>query len=434
MKKILRYLLTTIVLVAISSTPIHAATTSSGISPLSYGTLNFYNRNGIYYYNANGGDYCVIGTGSYDGSTSAGLTSVQAGFVDTYHDIAIQLSVEYGIPWEAVMAQGILESAAGTSRFAIERNNFFGLGAVDSNPGAAYYYPTPMAGWRGYYDFIKNNSRYRNHGVFKEPTVTNPYAYLQAIKNAGYATDPNYVSKVSGFITAVINRAKEKGWPTSSELATRYPEMLENAAANASGIGNGGGPSDTSYTGTTCVSNPGGDDGSDDGGVKPGNGSINSSALTLAWPGPGHSKDDPRPTYKNALQTYGMWVDQNDNCSVNHGASCDRFVSAVILYSGVDSNFPKNSNANSILSYLSSSNLYKEVTNISNTSDLQPGDILAKSSSGQTRGHVQIYVQKGDGSFGIASASYCDRTGEITGTYGSMLSGYRIFRFVGQSV
>ena len=44
---------------------------------------------------------------------------------------------------------------------------------------------------------LKENQRYTNAGVF---TASTPEAQAQALKNAGYATDPNYVSKLTGII------------------------------------------------------------------------------------------------------------------------------------------------------------------------------------------------------------------------------------------
>lgn len=196
--------------------------------------------------------------GGGGGEPSAGLTSEQAGFVDQYHDIAERLSIEYGIPWETVMAQGILESAAGTSEYAVERNNFFGIGAFDSNPDNAQSYPTAEAGWRGYYENIVVTPTYRQHGVFRGNTITDPYAYLRAIKAAGYATDPLYVDKVSEFIRAIENRSEEKGWKSSATLAEENPEMLDNAAQNAGGgDGGGGSPSGSNGPTVSCGSSGG---------------------------------------------------------------------------------------------------------------------------------------------------------------------------------
>lgn len=358
------------------------------------GTLNFFAENGIYYYNPTGSDYCTIGTGSYDGNTSAGLSETQAAFVDMYHDIAQQLSVEYGIPWETVVAQGILESAAGTSNFAVNRNNFFGIGAFDSNPNNAFSYATPEEGWRGYYENIRKTSTYRNHGVFREPNITDPYAYTQAIKDAGYATDPSYVSKVHYLITAIETRSQEKGWLSSAALAAKYPEMLTNAANYAAGAGEAP-SSDISYGGGACIS-------------AGGNGDINQTALDLAWPDRSHNYDDPRPTYAAALEATGFTAySPADDPDVPRGSSCDVFVATVMRYSGVDPDFPRflqSSSPTGQEGYMKSHpELYQYVGVADNSAIAQPGDIRISS------GHVTIVVQKEDGTIGIADASHTGR-------------------------
>ena len=182
------------------------------------------------------------------------------------------------------MAQGILESAAGTSAFAVERNNFFGIGAFDSNPGNAYSYATPEEGWAGYYKNIAVTSTYRNHGVFAGETVTDPYEYLSAIKAAGYATDENYVSKVGNIIGMIEGYSKEKGWASSAELAEEYPEWKENAEENRQGASG-------EYESTVVpICDPNSDDGSSSGGSGGGtdsgeevhSGELVSGGMTLA--------------------------------------------------------------------------------------------------------------------------------------------------------
>lgn len=182
-----------------------------------------------------------------EAQASAGLSALQAGFVDKYREIAVKLGIEYGIPWEAPLAQGILESAAGTSNFAKERNNFFGIGAFDANPNNAYRYATPEEGWRGYFENIRKTPTYRQHGAFNYPN--DPYGYIAAIKAAGYATDPAYIQKVSSFIKAIQNRAQEQGWETSAVIAEKNPVIYENAKKNAAGSGTSAGAS--AGTGTT---------------------------------------------------------------------------------------------------------------------------------------------------------------------------------------
>lgn len=376
---------------------------------ISSSELDMFSQNNILFYDPDGSECGSIAVGSFDGVGSAGLSDLQATFVDTYHDIAQNLSVEYGIPWETVVAQGILESASGTSSFARDRNNFFGIGAFDSNPNNAFSYDTPEDGWRGYYENIRKTATYRNHGVFSGETITNPYAYAQAIKDAGYATDSNYVSKLSTLIAAIENRAQERGWKLSAELAKVYPEMISNAGINSSGS-----ESMLSLATTSgCISSVSGN---------PRSGSINETALDLSWSDKSHPKNSPKPEYVEAMKAVGTYyVPYGHGVVPPIGASCDQFVATVMRYSGADPNFPSVGTAD-LLNYLSSrKDLYEEIPNIGSTANLQPGDIRAKV------GHIEMVVQLDDGTFKIASASHNDRTGDhATNFYAD--SSYRIFR------
>ncbi len=371
---------------------------------LSEQELYFYSQNNILFYDPTTTKCGSTSVGSFDGQSSAGLSDLQASFVDTYHDIAEKLSVAYGIPWETVVAQGILESAAGTSTFAVERNNFFGIAAYDSNVNAAWSWPTPEDGWRGYYENIKNTATYRNHGVFTGDNITNPHTYLQTIKASGYATAPTYVQSVGRLVDAVINRANEKGWKSSAELAAEYPEMLQHAADNAAGANIGTTPEASDISSCTFSGD---------------NGDINGVALNLSWPDRTHRPTDPKPEYYEALAATGV-NKLGDSCSMG-GYSCDAFLTTVMRSSGSDPNFPC-CGAAMQLRYLSShEELYVEIPNVGNTSNLQPGDIRANG------GHVEIVVQLDDGSFMIASASHCDRTADHASNYYAG-PGYRIFR------
>lgn len=358
------------------------------VSAISSSTLDFMDKNGIYYFDPEGFvNGCLPGLGSYDGIASAGLSSLQSAFVDQYHNIAIQLSSEYGIPWEAVVAQGILESASGTSNYARNRNNFFGINAVDSNPDNATYFSSPAEGWKGYYDFIKNNSRYAAAGAFNYPN--DPYGYIQAIKNAGYATDPNYVAKVSTLIKAVQNRAEEKNWSASKITDPTMSSSLYGCSA-----------------------------------IIQGNGNINATALALSWPDRSHSLNDPKSEYLAALNTVDL-TSYNDSF-VKIGASCDAFVATVLRYSGADPNVACCGVINMLSYFVSHPALYAEIPNLGNPSNLQPGDIRISMS------HVELYVVDETGASKIASASHGDRTADHGISYYSD-SSYRIFRFKGGS-
>lgn len=156
------------------------------------------------------------------------------------------------------------------------------------------------------------------------------------------------------------------------------------------------------------------------------NGNINKIALSLAWPNTTHEKTDPKPEYKAAiievgLSTYGdQWV--------KIGASCDAFVTTVMRYSGLDKDFFC-CGASRVLTYLLGSNKYKEIPNLGNSSNLQPGDIFSNN------GHVMIYIKLPDGTEKMAEASWSKKTAYYANNPYYQWDGekYHIFRYQGDS-
>ena len=119
------------------------------------------------------------------------------------------------IPASFVVAEGALESAWGTSRLAAEGFNLFGVKADPSWHGAVITMPTREfssgrwvvvpARWRKYDNwqssiddhatFLLSNPRYQ--GAFASTTGA---TFARAVAAAGYATDPDYASKIVSII------------------------------------------------------------------------------------------------------------------------------------------------------------------------------------------------------------------------------------------
>lgn len=117
-----------------------------------------------------------------------------------------------------IIAQGILESARGTSELAVNANNYFGLKyrpnrcpsaigiyyKIGSEQNADGTYVSSAMQWmkfanmedcvKGYFDFT-NISTYSNL-----KGVTDPYEYLKRIKADGYATSIDYVKNLMNVI------------------------------------------------------------------------------------------------------------------------------------------------------------------------------------------------------------------------------------------
>ena len=189
-------------------------------------------------------------------------------FIDTYGQIAFNVGKQYGIPYEAILAQAALESNYGGSKLTTEANNFFGIKAgtgwngpvwtgntqEETSNGGSYQitdsfrvYASPEEGFRGYGDFIRSNSRYRN--ALNYPG--DPYRYIVEIKNAGYATDNEYIQSNWQLITQVEQYIKTKGtFPPSSQVTPDVapPGPVDTSSPGQSQQSSGGCPPTSSTT------------------------------------------------------------------------------------------------------------------------------------------------------------------------------------------
>jgi len=125
-------------------------------------------------------------------------------YVERYKSIAITNMDSTGVPASITLAQGILESAAGTSRIARESINHFGIKCKQRCEGCTcrnYASDTKYDMFRVFntveecfmeHSAIVNYPRYRKH-LPKNPTYKD-WAY--ALKKGGYAGDPIYAEKL----------------------------------------------------------------------------------------------------------------------------------------------------------------------------------------------------------------------------------------------
>jgi flagellum-specific peptidoglycan hydrolase FlgJ len=130
---------------------------------------------------------------------------------------AVAAMKQTGIPASVTIAQGMLESAKGTSKLATEANNFFGIKAQD---GDGWKGPTiTISTWeyigghnitvdaqfRKYPDMeasVLDHARFLLHPRYSKAfAVRDDYqAFCHEIAKAGYATDPEYPQKLINLI------------------------------------------------------------------------------------------------------------------------------------------------------------------------------------------------------------------------------------------
>jgi len=121
----------------------------------------------------------------------AQVQGVANGDINFQHliDVAKARAEAQGFHPAPIVSQMASESERGKSRFARERNNMFGIGAFDNNLDNTHRYGSPEESIDAYLKLISTDPRYAKAYEQRQ----DPVKYIQAIKDAGYATDPNYV-------------------------------------------------------------------------------------------------------------------------------------------------------------------------------------------------------------------------------------------------
>lgn len=130
-------------------------------------------------------------------------------YVERFKDLAITEMKRTGVPASIKLAQGILETGAGTSELVKRSNNHFGLKCKTWWTGEKVYhdddkrgecfrkYNTPEESYVDHSDYLKSMSWYAF--LFKLDPLDYK-AWATGLKKAGYATNPQYTQKLIGYI------------------------------------------------------------------------------------------------------------------------------------------------------------------------------------------------------------------------------------------
>ncbi|GAB4493261.1 MAG: hypothetical protein OHK0019_16870 [Saprospiraceae bacterium] len=138
------------------------------------------------------------------------LFSEQAqGYVERFSGIAVEEMKKFGIPASISLAQGLIESRAGTSKLAVNNNNHFGIKCFSRNCKKGHCtnftddthkdffrkFKNPWESWRAHSQLLASG-RYKK--LKKYGRDYRQWAY--GLKSVGYATDRNYAEKLIGII------------------------------------------------------------------------------------------------------------------------------------------------------------------------------------------------------------------------------------------
>jgi len=142
-------------------------------------------------------------------SKIAVTTEVVNAYISQYKETAKENMRKHGIPSSITLAQGILESGAGTGVLAQKANNHFGIKCHtgwngdsvrhddDAEQECFRKYELPSESYRDHSLFLTSRSRYAN--LFKLDKG-DYIAWANGLRAAGYATDIKYPDKLIGLI------------------------------------------------------------------------------------------------------------------------------------------------------------------------------------------------------------------------------------------
>ncbi|MCH4828373.1 MULTISPECIES: glucosaminidase domain-containing protein [Flavobacterium] len=131
------------------------------------------------------------------------------GYVLQFKDVAMNNMKEHKVPASIILAQGILESGAGTGTLCRTANNHFGIKCHKEWTGESVRYDDDAA-QECFRKYENPSHSYRDHSLFLTSRSwyaplfkLDPYDYkgwAYGLKKSGYATDPKYPEKLISII------------------------------------------------------------------------------------------------------------------------------------------------------------------------------------------------------------------------------------------
>ena len=175
-------------------------------------------------------------------------SSSRDAFLRSIAPYAQQVERDTGV--SAAIMMGIAANETGSGRFA-RGNNLFGIKGANPDTGATFNsptwevengrrvettanfraYDTPEGSFRDFVRFLHDNSRYRNAVAL----IGDPTAFIRAIHAAGYATDPDWSSKVLNIASSISPEIMaSRGVPASDWNSMTGPVARDPAPARPS--------------------------------------------------------------------------------------------------------------------------------------------------------------------------------------------------------
>jgi len=154
----------------------------------------------------------IVATVFLNFSSNKELELKAVSYIDRYSELAVAEMYRSGIPASITIAQGMHESAYGTSRLSTEANNHFGIKCKSYWTGPTFYhkdddfdtqgnllescfraYQDDIESYIDHSNFLMNSSNYI--GLFNYSNL-DYLNWANGLQRNGYATDPQYANKL----------------------------------------------------------------------------------------------------------------------------------------------------------------------------------------------------------------------------------------------
>ncbi len=165
-------------------------------------------------------------------------TGLYERYINRYAPMAVDQMERYGVPASITLAQGLLESRAGTSRLATEGNNHFGIKCgsawrgrymlmTDDAPNEKFrVYRNAAESYEDHSRFLRQNQRYASLFNLR---LTDYRGWAKGLKRAGYATSPTYASALINLIERYDLHSYDKGNKKASKQAEKKEKLQDRA-------------------------------------------------------------------------------------------------------------------------------------------------------------------------------------------------------------
>lgn len=140
--------------------------------------------------------------------------SLREAYIAKYTVVAQAMMRKYGVPASVLLAQGLYETQAGTSKLARQNHNHFGIQCYSdgcneghcSNPLSGHMhkvhfriYHNPWQGWEAHAQRLSRDPRYKKY--LPQPGIRfNAYAWTRALQENGFSADRLYGEKLYNLI------------------------------------------------------------------------------------------------------------------------------------------------------------------------------------------------------------------------------------------